>query len=128
MSTDTTDTERRELLTFLQGKTIAGLRFDALPGGAFDIIFTDHSELELYNIAGRFTWATMTAEEVAEQEARDLAELDAQTARIAAGEERLYGHSEVWAEIEPRRRGLLRKPRAEGAHQSVTAAYQTSTE
>ena len=61
MSTDTTDTERRELLTFLQGKTIAGLRFDALPGGAFDIIFTDHSELELYNIAGRFTWGRESA-------------------------------------------------------------------
>ena len=95
-----TATERRELLTFLQGKTIAGLRFDAQPDAPFDIIFTDGSEVELYNIDGRFTWATMTAQEVAEQEARDTAGLLELEAQIAAGQAPLFDHTEVWAEIE----------------------------
>lgn len=92
--------ERDELVAFLTGKTIAGLRFDAQPGGGFDLILSDGSELELYVISQRLTWVLMTAEEVAEQNARDLAAIAAQDARIAAGEERLYDHAEVWGEIE----------------------------
>ena len=93
------DPRRAELAAFLQGKTIAGLRFDAEPGpGAFDILLSDGSELEMYVIGARLTWVLMTAEEVAEQDARDVRELDAQQARIAAGQERLYDHAEVWAE------------------------------
>lgn len=66
------DPHRHELATFLQGKTIAGLRFDAEPGpGAFDLILTDGSEVELYVIGQRLTWVLMTAEEIAEQQARD---------------------------------------------------------
>lgn len=70
------DPHRRELATFLQGKKIAGLRFDAEPGpGAFDLILSDGSELELYVISGRLTWVLMTTEEVAEQQARDAESL-----------------------------------------------------
>lgn len=102
------DPHRRELATFLQGKTIAGLRFDAEPGpGAFDLILTDGSEVELYVIGQRLTWVLMTAEEIAEQDARDaeqdardIRELDAQLADLRSGKAPLYDHDEVWAEID----------------------------
>lgn len=94
--------ERDELLAFLTDKTISALRFDAQPGGGFDILFTDGSEIELYPIADSIEWVIMTAEEVAaaEQDARDLAELDAQTANLRSGKAPLFDHDEVWAEID----------------------------
>lgn len=100
------DAERTELAAFLQGKTIAALRFDAQPGGGFDIIFTDGSEIELYPIADSIDGVLMTAEEVAaaEQDARDMRELDAQTADLRSGKAPLYEHDEVWAEIDAEER------------------------
>jgi hypothetical protein len=98
--TTQTDLDRRELVAFLKGQTIAGLRFDARPGGAFDLIFTDGSELELYIVGDNLTWVTMTAEEVATEEARDTAGLLELEAQIAAGQAPIFDHAEVWAELD----------------------------
>ena len=60
-----------ELLEFLKGKTIAGIRIGVPIRKGFDLIFADGSELELYGQPA-LAWATMTATEIAAHEAREL--------------------------------------------------------
>lgn len=87
--------DRAELVAFLQGKTITGLRLaeqgDLLTG--FDLIFEDGSELEVYALAGGLGLVAMTAEEV-----REVAELDLLEAQIDAGQAPLLDHADVWAD------------------------------
>jgi len=60
-----------ELLEFLKGKTIAGIRIGVPIRKGFDLIFADGSELELYGQPA-LAWATMTSAEIAAHEAREL--------------------------------------------------------
>jgi len=66
-----TNPDAIELLEFLKGKTIAGLRIGVPLRKGFDLIFSDGSELELYGQPA-LAWATMTAAEIAVHEAREL--------------------------------------------------------
>lgn len=60
--------DRPGLVVFLHGKVVAGLRFDEQPGGVFDILFADGSELELHIIGEDLVWRTKSAEEIAAEE------------------------------------------------------------
>jgi hypothetical protein len=88
-----------ELLEFLKGKTIAGIRIGVPLRIGFDLIFADGSELEIYGQPA-LAWATMTAEEIAAHEARELAEVAALDAEITAGRAPIFEHTAMWAEIE----------------------------
>lgn len=88
-----TATNRRELVAFTRGKTIAGLRFDAEPGTDFDIIFTDGSELEMYAIDDILAWVPMTPADIAAQQERDRQAHEQEAARLATG---VPADEEVW--------------------------------